>query len=78
MIKHKQAFAGDFSKIKHKLTSLFGDAEIDETDGIRFDYENSWLQMRLSNTEPIIRIIAESPSFDQSNSLLEKALKEIL
>jgi phosphomannomutase len=35
--------------------------KIDTQDGIRIDWENSWVHARPSNTEPIMRIIAEAP-----------------
>ncbi len=43
---------------------------INREDGIRFDFDNSWLQARASNTEPIIRIIAEAPTTEEAKSLI--------
>lgn len=56
-----------------KLKESFPNASIDDRDGVRIDLENSWLHIRSSNTEPILRIIAESDSSKNLNSLLEKA-----
>jgi phosphomannomutase len=39
----------------------FAAEKIDTQDGIRIDWENSWVHARPSNTEPIMRIIAEAP-----------------
>jgi phosphomannomutase len=38
----------------------FADAKLDTTDGCRFDFEDGWLHLRVSNTEPAMRIIAEA------------------
>jgi phosphomannomutase len=39
---------------------LFPDAKLDSSDGYRFDFPDAWLHVRSSNTEPIVRIIAEA------------------
>jgi len=37
-------------------------ARVDERDGIRVDFEDWWVHVRRSNTEPVVRIIAEAPT----------------
>ncbi len=44
-------------------------ARIDETDGIRVDLASGWVHLRASNTEPIIRVIAEAADTDAANEL---------
>ncbi len=63
----------NLSLLFNKLKESFPKASIDDRDGVRIDLENSWLHIRSSNTEPILRIIAESDSSKNLNSLLEKA-----
>ena len=46
-------------------------------DGVRIDFEDAWVHMRKSNTEPIIRIFAEANSQDIANSYAFKIEKEI-
>jgi phosphomannomutase len=46
-------------------------------DGIRLDWADSWLLLRGSNTEPIVRLIAETPSDSQSRELIARA-KQII
>ena len=46
---------------------------INREDGIRIDFEYSWLHARASNTEPIIRIIAEAPTRDGAEELISGA-----
>jgi phosphomannomutase len=43
------------------LKQRFPDAEVDEQDGLRLGWRDRWLHVRPSNTEPIIRLIAEAP-----------------
>jgi phosphomannomutase len=38
----------------------FTDAKLDSTDGYRFDFEDGWLHLRTSNTEPVMRVIVEA------------------
>lgn len=45
---------------------------INREDGIRIDFERSWLHARASNTEPIIRIIAEAPTRTEAEELISE------
>ncbi|MBN1437625.1 MAG: phosphoglucosamine mutase [Sedimentisphaerales bacterium] len=45
-------------------------AKVDTSDGIRIDLPNAWVQLRASNTEPIMRIMAESQTPQQTQSLI--------
>jgi phosphomannomutase len=40
----------------------FQDAKADRLDGLRLDWPDRWVIIRGSNTEPIVRIIAEAPT----------------
>jgi len=46
---------------------------INKEDGIRIDFERSWIHARASNTEPIIRIIAEAPTMPEAKQLILEA-----
>ncbi len=72
MVKTKQGFEGDFTVIKDLIRSIYKNEEINLEDGIRIDFSNSWVQIRKSNTEPIIRIIAEADSSEIANNLINK------
>lgn len=48
---------------------------MNEEDGLRIDFERSWIHARASNTEPIIRLIAEAPSRVEAQSLIDRAMK---
>lgn len=51
--------------------------EINTDDGLRIDFEDHWVHFRKSNTEPIIRIIVESKSKENSQKLAENYFDEI-
>jgi len=61
--------------ILSNLSDLFKDRVISENreDGLRLDFEKSWLHARASNTEPIIRLIAEAPTREEAERLLADA-----
>lgn len=52
----------DFGLIQPILESLYPSAQISTVDGIKIDFEYSWVHLRKSNTEPIVRIYAEAMS----------------
>jgi phosphomannomutase len=59
------------AKIKAKL---LGEATaISEADGLRLEFGHTWLHVRASNTEPIIRLIAEAPTAEEARSLVDSA-----
>lgn len=63
--------------ILEKLKDNFKGSKINEKDGIRFDFESSWVHVRASNTEPIIRIIAEAKNENDLQALLTKTKQRI-
>jgi phosphomannomutase len=46
-------------------------------DGLRIDFETSWVIIRKSNTEPIIRIYSEAKTAEEAKSISNKMKKEI-
>lgn len=59
------------------LQSEFGDATATAGDGLRLDWEDRWVQVRASNTEPIIRVIAEAPDELCAKELCTKAVRVV-
>jgi phosphomannomutase len=55
--------------------SPFGPA--DQLDGLKWTQDRSWVQVRASNTEPILRIFAEAPTVSEAESLANSILKII-
>ncbi len=64
-----------------KLAAAYrgGDRTIDLQDGIRIDWpaRRAWLHVRASNTEPIMRLIAEAPTATESRAILDEAARVI-
>lgn len=56
------------------LRESFPDARPSEGDGLRLDWTDRWVQVRASNTEPIIRVIAEAPDESTANRLCSDAV----
>ncbi len=52
--------------------------QVNREDGIRFNFGRSWLHARGSNTEPIIRIIAEAPAKEEAEQLISEASASIV
>lgn len=50
----------DLADIFSKIKKTFANERINETDGLKIDFEAGWVHMRLSNTEPIVRIYCEA------------------
>ena len=59
------------------LTKAFPDAEADTQDGLRLGWPDRWVHIRPSGTEPIVRVIAEAPTKDEAQALIE-AGRELL
>ena len=55
------------------LQARFSDAQADRLDGLRLDWPGKWLLVRASNTEPIVRAIAEAPTRDEAERLCAEA-----
>jgi phosphomannomutase len=55
----------------------FADARPDRLDGLRLDWPDRWLIIRGSNTEPIVRIIAEAPAAAEAEAQVAAATEVI-
>lgn len=57
-----------------QLEAHFG-TKSDRMDGLRLDFPDKWLLVRASNTEPIVRLIAEAATLDAARALCDEAAK---
>ena len=57
------------------LEKHFVEAKADRLDGLRLDWPGRWLLVRASNTEPIVRAVAEAETADEASRLCEEAGK---
>ncbi|MBQ7623109.1 MAG: phosphoglucosamine mutase [Bacteroidales bacterium] len=70
----------DFSKVPvviEGVKKLFAGERMNTVDGLKIDFEasRSWVHIRPSNTEPIMRVYAEAPSQENAESLAAKVLE---
>ncbi len=63
--------------ILEKAREAFKDARLDTTDGCRFDFDDGWVHLRTSNTEPVMRAIVEADS-EQAVAGYMEAIKGII
>jgi phosphomannomutase len=54
------------------------EAKVNSIDGVKFDLDEGWVHLRRSNTEPIIRVYAESDSADSAKKLAGRFKAELL
>ena len=67
----------DVDAILKKMSEIYKDEEINTIDGVKIDFENEWVHLRKSNTEPIIRIYTESDSQENADELAQKFMTKI-
>ena len=82
MVKEKINLSSSINvdKILNQIVVKYKNEKIDLVDGVRIDFIDSWVQLRKSNTEPIIRIYSEAKSEEKSNNLISEIktlIKEI-
>jgi phosphomannomutase len=54
-----------------------GSARINTDDGVRIDFPDHWVHLRKSNTEPIVRIIAEAHSPERASEIVHQYMANI-
>ncbi len=67
----------DVDGILSAMASTYQNEDISTIDGVKIDFENEWVHLRKSNTEPIIRIYTESNSQENADALAERIIEEI-
>ena len=68
IIKKKIEIKSDPDKLLNGIIAKFKNVKINTEDGVRVDFEDHWVHLRKSNTEPIIRIITEAKSIEEAES----------
>ncbi len=67
----------DVDELLNKLQLQFPDKEIISIDGVKIYFDKEWVHLRKSNTEPIIRIYAESSTKESANKLAQDFIRRI-
>lgn len=67
----------DVDHILEKISEKYKKQPVNTIDGVKIDFDGDWVHLRKSNTEPIIRIYAESASLTTAENLTKKILQDI-
>lgn len=59
----------DIDSLLAKVKDYYKAEKITDIDGVKIDFPHSWVHMRKSNTEPIIRVYAEAPTMEEARKL---------
>jgi phosphomannomutase len=79
MSKNKIELANgvDVKKIFEDIKKKYKKNPINLEDGLKIDFENDWVHLRTSNTEPIIRIYAESNFETTADNIAKRIMQDI-
>ena len=67
----------DVDAILVAMEDKYSNENLTTIDGVKIDFANSWVHLRKSNTEPIIRIYTEAPSQQEADDLADRIISEI-
>ena len=78
IIKDKKSIEGlNVDEILTNLKKEFSSERLNDIDGLKIDFDNGWVHVRKSNTEPILRIYAESSNETAAESLIKRVSTHI-
>jgi phosphomannomutase len=64
----------DVDKVLLEMKSRYASENVNDIDGVKIDFAESWVHLRKSNTEPIIRIYAEAATKEAADALAEQII----
>ncbi|MFD2557237.1 phosphoglucosamine mutase [Sphingobacterium tabacisoli] len=67
----------DIDGLLAKMQAKYAHEQHSTIDGLKIDFENEWVHLRKSNTEPIIRIYSEGPTPEAAEAIAQKIIREI-
>ncbi len=67
----------DVDKVLVDIKSRYADERVNDIDGVKIDFEDCWVHLRKSNTEPIIRVYTEAHTMAEADALAERFIAEI-
>ena len=68
----------DVPAILAKVKELYQHEEINDIDGVKIDFADSWVHLRSSNTEPIIRVYSEASSPQKAEAIGQKVMSVVM
>jgi phosphomannomutase len=69
--------AVDVDQVLLQMQERYAEQPINTIDGVKIEFDKEWVHLRKSNTEPIIRIYAESESNATADQLASKIIADI-
>jgi len=67
----------DVDGLLQLIENKYANEPLTTLDGVKIDFADSWVHLRKSNTEPIIRIYTEAPSQQQADALADRFISEL-
>ena len=79
LVKHKAELTADMDVdlILEKIQHRYRNQPVNTIDGVRIEFDSDWVHLRKSNTEPIIRIYAESLSRSTAETMVNRIMADI-
>ena len=67
----------DVYAILAAVKQKYADEKVTDIDGVKIDFADSWVHLRKSNTEPIIRIYSEAETMEKADALAQDMIQVI-
>ncbi|MFR9620177.1 MAG: phosphoglucosamine mutase [Rikenellaceae bacterium] len=67
----------DVDALLAEIKTRYASEQINDIDGVKIDFDESWVHLRKSNTEPIVRIYTEAHTTEEAEQLANKFIAEI-
>ena len=67
----------DVDKVLHELKNRYSGERVNDIDGVKIDFADSWVHLRKSNTEPIVRIYTEARTQAEADALACRFIGEL-
>ncbi|MEO1652943.1 MAG: phosphoglucosamine mutase, partial [Bacteroidota bacterium] len=67
----------DVDKVLVEMQEKYQSNPVITIDGVKIEFEDSWVHLRKSNTEPIIRVYAEADSLTKADNISRKIMEDI-
>jgi phosphomannomutase len=77
IVKKKLNFDGNIKNVVDFFKQEYLKCKITTIDGIRIDFDNSWVHVRKSNTEPVVRVIGEAINLKKASRLAKEIMSKL-
>ena len=67
----------DVKAVFEKIKKKYKNQPVNTDDGLKIEFDNDWVHLRTSNTEPIIRIYSESDFETKANNIAVRLMQDI-